>query len=436
MKKVLLITYYWPPSGGAGVQRVLKTVKYLRDFGWEPIVFTADNAAYPILDESLLQDVPDGQEVIRCPIWEPYELYKRFTGQRGKERVYSGFLSETQQPSLTKRLSIWIRGNFFIPDARAFWIRPSVRYLKAYLRDHPVDAILSSGPPHTVHMIARGVKAATGLPWIADFRDPWTNIDFYDQLMLSRWADRRHRKLERSVLRQADRVVTVSPTWQQELHELGAASVSLIYNGYDPADFAFEKPAPEAEFCFNHIGFLNNDRNPPLLWEAFGELCREIPGLREVLKLRFIGKTDHITLHQLTEQGLADRVEQIDYIPHAEVLLRLCSSQVLMLLVNDVPNVMGHIPGKTFEYVASRRPVLAIGPETADFAQVITQTRSGVVCGFEDKDKMKRTLLAYFRRYKKGELNTEPAEIDRYSRRHAAGEMAAALTQIAEKGRS
>ncbi len=436
MKKVLLITYYWPPSGGAGVQRVLKTVKYLREFGWEPIVFTAQNPAYPILDPSLLADVPPGQEVIRGPIWEPYEWYKRFTGQTSKARVYSGFLSETEKPSLSKRLSIWIRGNFFIPDARAFWIRPATRFLTDYLRKHPVDAILSSGPPHTVHMIARNVKRATGLPWAADFRDPWTNIDFYDQLMLSRWADRRHKKLERSVVQEADHVTTVSPTWQEEFRALGARAVSLIYNGYDPADFAFEKGPPEAVFCFNHIGFLNSDRNPPRLWEAFGELCREIPGLREALKLRFTGKTDAITLRQLAAQGLEDRVEQIDYIPHSEALPRLCRSQALLLLVNDVPNVMGHIPGKTFEYVASRRPVLAIGPETADFAQVITGTQSGVVCDFQDKDKMKRTILSFFRKYKKGELNTAPADITRYSRQQEAGQMAAVLTQIVASRRS
>lgn len=432
MKKVLFITYYWPPSGGAGVQRVLKTVKYLRDFGWEPIVFTANNAAYPILDESLLADIPQDQEVIRSPIWEPYDLYKKFTGQGGKSRVYSGFLAEDEKPSLTKRLSIWIRGNFFIPDARAFWVKPAIKHINTYLQDHPVDAILSSGPPHSVHLIAKGVKQANGLPWLADFRDPWTNIDFYDQLMLTRWADRRHRKLERAVLESADRVTTVSPTWQQELSDLGASDVSLVYNGYDPADFESDRGPVESAFCFNHIGFLNSDRNPPVLWEAFGELAREIPGFREALRFRFIGKTDHITFHQLEAQGLGDAIERIDYIPHSEALSRLCKAQVLLLLVNDVPNVMGHIPGKTFEYVASRRPILATGPEDADFAQVIIGTQSGVVCGFQDKDKMKRSILSFYRQYKKGNLKTAEAKIEGYSRKFAAGEIAKALDTLSQ----
>lgn len=430
MKRVLLITYYWPPSGGAGVQRVLKLVKYFRDFGWEPVVYTAAAAAYPITDPSLAADVPAGQEVLHGPIWEPYEAYKRFTGKKKGEQVYSGFLSEDRRPSLTERLSVWVRGNFFIPDARCFWIRPSIRYLRDYLAAHPVEALLSSGPPHTVHLIAKGVKAATGLPWIADFRDPWTNIDFYDQLMLTRWADRRHRRLERGVVEAADRLVTVSWVWAEEFRALGASDPAVITNGFDPADFTPAAPPLEADFVCSHIGFLNRDRNNALLWEAFGELARELPDFRRDLRLRFIGKTDYITFQQLEAQGLMDRVERIPYLPHHEVLTYTRSTQVLLLLVNNVPNVMGHIPGKTYEYIGARRPVLAIGPETADFARVLRETCSGEVCGFEDKEKMKRTLLSWWRRYRKGQLAPAEAPVEAYTRRTATGQMAAVLNAL------
>ncbi|TAE53672.1 MAG: glycosyl transferase family 1 [Bacteroidetes bacterium] len=424
MKKFLLITYYWPPSGGAGVQRCLKLVKYARDFGWEPVVYTALDAAYPITDPSLEQDVPPEVEVIRGPIWEPYEWYKRFTGKKKDEAVYSGFLNEDKKPSLTERLSIWVRGNFFIPDARRFWIGPSVKLLADYLKQHPVDAIISSGPPHSVHLIARGLKRQLGIPWVADFRDPWTNIDFYDQLGLSSWADRIHHRQEASVMREADQIVTVSWTWAKEFEALGAKAVPVITNGFDEADFAFEKPPLETKFVFSHIGYLNADRNPPLLWQAFGELCREIPGLQDDLVLRFIGKTDHITYRQIEAQGLADNLERIAYLPHSEVLSWTCRSQALLLLVNDVPNVMGHIPGKTYEYIGSRRPVLAIGPEEADFARVIRETNSGVVCGFTDLEKMKREILRMYRQWKKGELSTGDATgVSRYSRRTATGGM-------------
>lgn len=430
MKKVLLITYYWPPSGGAGVQRVLKTAKYLRDFGWEPVVYTAQDAAYPITDPTLADDVPDGIEVIRGPIWEPYELYKRFTGKGGQAAVYSGFLSEDKQPSLTERLSVWIRGNFFIPDARCFWIKPSIRLLRQWLQQHSVDAILSSGPPHSVHLIARGVQRATGLPWLADFRDPWTNIDFYDQLQLTGWADRQHRRLEGDVLRHADQVVTVSWTWARELDELGAADTRVITNGYDHADFADEAPPLADKFVCSHIGYLNRDRNNGLLWEAFGELSREVPQFRDDLWLRFVGKTDFIAFQQLEAQGLMDRVERIPYVPHREVLAYTRSTQLLLLLVNHVPNVMGHIPGKTYEYIGSGRPILAIGPEEADFARVLRETGTGVVCGFEAKAHMKQELLRLYRAYRQGQLHIAPQGRERYTRQAAAGQMAAALDHL------
>lgn len=430
MKKVLVICYYWPPSGGAGVQRVLKTAKYLREFGWEPIIYTAKDAAYPILDETLKKDVHPDQQVIRGPIWEPYELYKRFTGQGKKKRVYSGFLSEDKKPSLTQRLSVWIRGNLFIPDARRFWIKPSVKLLNSWLKENPVDAVLSTGPPHSVHLIARGVKKQHQIPWLADFRDPWTNIDFYDQLMLTRWADRKHHQLEKAVLNESDKLVTVSWAWAKEFEEMGKKDVRVITNGFDHADFEGISGTPDLTFSFNHIGYLNADRNPPALWKAFGELCEEVPGLKEDLKLRFIGKTDQVLFQHLEQNGLLDQVERVDYLPHEEVLPTLVRSQILLLLLNNTPNVMGVVPGKIYEYLAARRPILAIGPENGDSARILTETGAGVVCGFDDFEKMKRQIFKLYRSCKKGTLSIENADIDRFTRKHNAGLIAGVLDEI------
>ncbi|MEM6346451.1 MAG: glycosyltransferase [Bacteroidota bacterium] len=430
MKKVLVICYYWPPSGGAGVQRVLKTCKYLRDYGWEPIVYTAKDAAYPILDETLEEDVIEGQVVLRGPIWEPYELYKRFTGQSKKGRVYSGFLSEDKKPSLTQRLAVWIRGNFFIPDARKYWIKPSIKFIGDWLKDNHVDAVFSTGPPHSVHLIAQGVKRKHKIPWIADFRDPWTNIDFYDQLMLSKWADRKHHRLEKSVVDECDKLVTVSWTWADEFSDMGKEDVRLVTNGFDHADFEGISGEPGAAFSFNHIGYLNTDRNPALLWKAFGELCQEVPGLKEDLKLRFIGKTDQVLFQHLEQNGLMDVVERVDYIPHSEVLPTLLKSQVLLLLLNNTPNVMGVIPGKIYEYLAAKRPVLAIGPEEGDSARILTETGAGIVCNFEDFEKMKREIFKLYRAYKKGTLGVEEADIERFTRKYNAGLIGGILDEI------
>ena len=190
MKRVLIITYYWPPSGGSGVQRWLKMSKYLPEYGWQPVIYTTENAEYPIVDPSLEKDVSPEAEVIRRPITEPYTFYKKFLGIKQEETVKVGFTQEEKKKKSWKSgLSMWIRGNLFIPDARRWWVKPSVKYLKKYLQEHPVDAIISTGPPHSMHLIAMKLKEATGLPWIADFRDPWTEIDYYQDLHLTRRSD-------------------------------------------------------------------------------------------------------------------------------------------------------------------------------------------------------------------------------------------------------
>ena len=200
-KKVLIITYYWPPSGGAGVQRWLKFVKYLPKFGWEPIVFTVQNGEYPVIDNSLVNDVSSNLQVIKSPIWEPYSVYKKLTGRKKEETINSGFLVESEKSKFIENIGKWIRGNFFIPDARKFWIKPSVKTLSNFLIKHPVDIIISSGPPHSSHLIAKKLKSKFNIPWVSDFRDPWTNIDYYKELKLTKWADQKHKVLEKDVLK-------------------------------------------------------------------------------------------------------------------------------------------------------------------------------------------------------------------------------------------
>ena len=180
MRRVLIITYYWPPSGGSGVQRWLKMSKYLPENGWQPVIYTADDAEYPVEDKSLEKDVAPETEVIRRPIVEPYSFYKKFLGIKKGEKVKAGFINEgAKKTGWKESLSVWLRGNLFIPDARCWWIKPSVRYLKKYLKEHPVDAMISTGPPHSMHLIARALHKKFNIPWVADFRDPWTDIDFY-----------------------------------------------------------------------------------------------------------------------------------------------------------------------------------------------------------------------------------------------------------------
>ncbi|HRW69748.1 glycosyltransferase family 4 protein [Lentimicrobium sp.] len=433
MRKVLVISYYWPPSGGAGVQRWLKFVKYLRHYGWEPVVYTPENPEPPSFDDSLSREVPEDITVIKQPIWEPYDFYRKLIGARKDERINAGFLSETRKPGSAHKFSVWLRGNFFIPDARKFWIRPSVKFLTKFLKDHPVDALISTGPPHSMHMIALGVKKKTGLPWLADFRDPWTNIDFYDQLMLSRFADHKHRRMEQQVIKHADRLVTVSRSWETDFKRLGASRTEVITNGYDPADFP-EIPVllPES-FTITHIGSLNRDRNPDFLWKVLGEMVETDDAFRRKLQIRFVGKTDISVFESLEHYRLREYAVKTDYLPHGEALKVSATSAVLLLLINNTPNAMGIIPGKVFEYLASRRPVLCIGPPEGDSAGIIRETRAGEIVDFGDEKSLKMAIDGLFESYQQRKLPVPKDSINKFSRKSLTGDIARILNEITKR---
>ena len=291
MKRLLIITYYWPPTGGSGVQRWVKFSKYLPEYGWQPVVYTPENPEQLARDESLLADIPACAEIIKTRILEPYSIYRRLTGGKGEVNPVNA-----QKKNWRQRLSLWVRGNCFVPDPRIGWVRPSVRFLKKYQAEHPVDAVVTTGPPHSVHLIGRGLKRALGLHWIADFRDPWTEMFYYKHLGLGPAADRRHHRLEQSVLDEADTVISVSPPVAADFRAKTKTPVVLITNGFDEEDFAVpgvtgEARTPsgvaaerqqdvkdiEAPVCTSfklvHTGLFAADGNPLNLWDALARRC-------------------------------------------------------------------------------------------------------------------------------------------------------------------
>ena len=434
MKRVLIITYYWPPSGGSGVQRWLKMSKHLPEFGWQPVVYTTENAEYPIVDHSLEKDVVPEVEVIRRPIFEPYSFYKKFLGIKQEETVKMGFIEEKEKKQSWKtRLSLWIRGNLFIPDARCWWVRPSVQYLKEYLKEHPVDAIISTGPPHSMHLIAMKLKEALGIPWVADFRDPWTEIDYYSDLHLTRWADRKHHRLEREVLTKADKIVTVAPDGARRLGLLGNRNVRVVYNGFDRDDDTQTPVDLPDSFTITYLGVLSKIQNPNNLWQALGELVKEDEGFNKNLKINLIGQIDNSVIRSTEEQGLSQHVTYSHYIPHDQVsAIHRGSTLLLLLLMPDSePRAFGLLTGKLFEYLASGRPILCIGPENGDAAQILTKTHAGTTIGFEDKEKIKSTVRALYQSYLANDLpdNTH-SDVECYSRRVQAGEYARLLSTL------
>jgi glycosyltransferase involved in cell wall biosynthesis len=422
MKRVLIITYYWPPNGGAGVYRWLKLSKLLPGHGWQPVIYTPENPELVSDDPGLLRDVRDGLEVVKRPITEPFNLYKRFTGRSTKEKVQVGFLNEKKQGGWKEDFALWVRSNFFIPDARVWWVRPSVKFLKEYLRNNPVDAVITTGPPHSMHLIGLGLKRALGVKWIADFRDPWTDIDFYAQLKLTRWADAKHKRLEGEVLRACDLVTCVSWHWADDLKKLGARRVQVITNGYDPGDLPSPAEPVDEAFSLVHIGSLSPSRNAPELWAALKKICDGDPAFAAKFKLRFVGPVDHTIAESVEQAGLGTHLERTGRVTHREAMQHMQRARVLLLLVNDTPNLMGILPGKLFEYVGTGRPILAVGPETGDVARVLDQAPHAVVNrpGLMDgKDRIKALFTA---------TSTLPDR--RWSRTHTCVQVAEALNTL------
>jgi hypothetical protein len=427
-KKFLLITYYWPPAGGAGVMRWAKMSKYISGFGWEPVIYTPEGGEVGAQDQSLLKELPD-LEIIRTPIWEPYDLYKTFLGRNKKEKLYSGFINEGKKASTAQKISVWIRGNFFIPDARMFWIKPSVRFLKKYLAAHPVDAIVSTGPPHSMHLIAEKVHKATGIPWVADFRDPWTNIDFYRDLHLSGWADRRHHALEKKVLNNASKIVTVTWRSREEFKEIcGREDIEVVPNGFDDADFPFAgKEALDSDFTILHIGSMNKDRNPEVFWKAVQAAIVASPALKSKLRIQLIGPVDFSVRASVEAAGLRDVTSFVEFIPHDEAVKRQQQVQVNLLVINNTPNSRTIIPGKLYEYLGAGRPLLAIGPKDSDSAKVIGLTKGGVVHEYDDVEGLTQRILEYFKRYQEGNLTGNAEGTQQFTRRNLAGEFSKVL---------
>lgn len=418
MKKVLIITYYWPPTGGGGVQRWLKFVKYFRKFDIEPIIFTPENPEQPSVDESLIEEIPDNIEVIKNTIWEPYKLYKKFTGRKKSDKIQTAFLTEKKsKSSLLENISIWIRGNLFIPDARKFWIKPSVKLLQQYLADNHVDVIISTGPPHSAHMIAYELKKKTSIPWLADFRDPWTNIDYYKDLKLGKRADRKHHKLEKLILENADAISVISPGMNREFQGIVDRDFHIIPNGYDEEDLNIKRETQNTDsFILSHIGSLTKTRTPESLFKVLGEMVNEDHEFAKKLKIRNVGKLDFTALESVKKHGLEKYLEIIDYLPHNKVIKEQVSATMLLLLVNNTPNAKLILTGKIFEYLASERPIICIAPPDGDAASVINETHSGKVFDFEDSKNLKEYLKKSFFQFNEGKLNYESKDIEKYSR--------------------
>lgn len=432
MKRVLIISYYWPPTGGSGVQRWVKFAKYLPSEGWMPVIYTPENPEMLTVDASLADEIPAEVEVIKRPIFEPYNLYRALTGGKKKDKKDSREVNpiNSRKKSLGQKVSMWIRGNCFIPDPRCFWIGPSVRFLKKYLKEHPVDIIVSTGPPHSMHLIARKVARATGVPWVADFRDPWTKMFYFKHLSLSVWAEKKHEKLEKKVLDEASVVVAVSPLVQEEFQQMTSNKVELITNGYDDSDFPTENKETGEFFDIAHTGLFAADGNPTVLWKALGDKCREEESFRKALRIKLIGKTDREIISAVKEAGLEENLIDLGYQDHKVAVCEQRNAAVLILPLRKEPEYRATLPGKLFEYLASQRPVLGIGQKDGAMARILAETNAGEVYDWEEYESIKAYIDRSWEKFQSGTLVAETENIEKYSRRELTRTMAALFEKL------
>jgi len=424
MKKVLIITYYWPPAGGPGVQRWLKFVKYLPDFGIEPIVYIPENPTYPLMDEKLLSEVPENLTILKNKIIEPYGWASVFS-KKSTEKISSGIIPHQKKQSFVQKMMLWVRGNLFIPDARVLWVKPSVSYLSKYIQENGIDTVITTGPPHSLHLIGLQLKENLSIKWIADFRDPWTTIGYHKALKLTKSSAQKHKELEKKVMNTADFLLVTSPTTKKEFEAITIKPIHVITNGYDVENVG--RPALDEKFTLAHIGSFLSERNPRVLWKALRELTKENPDFRKHFQLKLIGATSQEVLDTITEFKLTDFVNNLGYVSHQEAVEQQRKSQVLLLIEIDSEDTKSIIPGKLFEYMVSERPILAIGPKDADFSEILKQTNTGTFALYDEKDKVKETILNYFNLYLEKNLKVYPVGLQQYSRKNLTKELAALL---------
>ena len=452
MKRVLVITYYWPPAGGSGVQRWVKFAKYLPSEGWQPVIYTPENPEYMAVDKTLGDEIPPETEILKSRIREPYAAYRALFGKKAPTDMKSltaaasgGEVTpiSSGKKSWKQRLSLWIRGNLFVPDPRVWWVRPSVRKLKKYLRDNPVDVIVTTGPPHSMHLIGQRLHKALDIPWVADFRDPWSKMYYLKHLGMTRRTTARLLRMEKSVLDECSAVLAVTPQVREDFLGMTGTPVYCITNGFDESDFLpsaapchSERSEESPRLTIVHTGLLASDGNPLVLWKILGEKAAADPSFREALEIRLIGKTDADVLGSITEAGLGSRVTNPGYLDHLSTVKEQQDASLLILPLRNDPEYKPILPGKLFEYLAARRPVLGIGQPDGAMADVLRETEAGITCDWEDEAGVRAFIDRIWEQWISGGIPATAGDISRYTRRRLTGDLSALLSSLIKEKRN
>lgn len=422
---MLIISYYWPPSGGPGVQRWLKFVKYLPEFNIEPILFIPKNANYPLLDKSLSDDVNKDLKVIQFPITEISGFLPKF---KFLNSVRSGNISKPHNQSLLQKIIFFIRGNLFIPDMKIFWKSSSVNFLSDYLPKNNIDTIITTGPPHSVHLIGLELKRKLNINWISDFRDPWVKLNYLNRFHLLPFSRKSHISLRNKVLINSNAVIVTS----ERLKDLFSNITSNIYKITNGFDYIIKENNLDNKFSISHIGSLYPERNPKFLWDSLEELFEG--SFKKDLQINFIGNTSEKIKKELSRRKFHNHVRFYDYVDYNRALELMCSSQALLMIeVNDEESSYA-IPGKLFDYLNSKRPIISIGPNISEVSEILNNTNSGKFFNYHDKRNLKLYINQLYKSYKNGtNIISDKSKIDMFKRINLTKKLSEVIVTVDKK---
>lgn len=427
MKTVLIITYYWPPSGGPGVQRILKFTKYLPEFNWNPIILAPQTGEYPAMDHSLINEIPESCNVIKTPIFEPNNLYKIFTGMKRNEAIPIAVLTETNRLTFRKKISHWLRANLFIPDAKIGWLPFAVSKGKQIIKQHQIDLIFSSSPPPTTHLIAKKLAAYAGIKWVADFRDPWTDTRYYHYVPRLKIVQNYDNKLERSVLNSADWNTCFSKTYIDNFKKtVNHNRFSFIPNGYDAADLEdINFDIYPSKFRISSIGTLNNERNPVSLFKAVKNMLADEEDFKKHIEIELVGIIAASVNEEIEKHRLQKYVKKTNYLPHIEALKRMADSCLLLLPLNNVQD-KGILTGKIFEYIGSGKTILGFGDPAGEAASIVREIDAGHFFKYNDVKGTEIFLKNQYQLWKNGKLRRKKNDsfIAKYDRKQITQNLA------------
>lgn len=423
MKKVLIITYYWPPAGGPGVQRWLNFVKFLPENNIEPVLFIPKDPNYPIIDESLCKEIDSNLSIIKFPINEISNFLPKYNFLNS---IRSGNVPVPKKQSLFQKLLFFIRGNLFIPDMKLFWIKKSADFLKNYLKKNKIDTIITTGPPHSTHLIGLDLKNTLNINWIADFRDPWVNLNYLNRFHLLSSTKKRHKKLRDKVLNNADTIIVTSERLRK-LYKKFSANVFNITNGYNHNKYKIEL---DEKFSISHIGSLYDERNPSFLWDVIEEMYEYNDNFKNDFQINLIGNTSEKIKNNLNTKKFYSCINYYDYVNHNHAIQLMGSSQVLLMIEANDSESSYAIPGKLFEYLNSKRPIIAVGPSKSDISKIISKTKSGKFFTYNQGSYLKRYLQEIYNNYKVGIKHYEPRGIELYERSNLTKRLAKILNDL------